>query len=490
MMRTLARAVGALVLCSLALPAGGRDYLAPVRKFADVLLENGRDTYGPRKTALWCGVIDVDELAVPRATDKVPATPGVRAGDRAVGGCNLYHDGVTLRTFAALSRVTGDARYDAAAREYVRDYLALCRGPQTGLIAWGEHLYYDVHIDAVDEKRASHELIEWTAPWELLWEVDAKATAGAIAGIQYHFRGADPAAAGWLFNRHATWAKAEYQKAGQPWIKHTGLYAHAFAVLYAKTGEEKWLRWAEGAGSLYWEHRNPKTDLAEGCLGDPRPESRHATLEGTSELCYWNLKAHHAARAAAAPRDTVLRERALTMLKAVAKHTWDDGTKSYRESVNTDGTPVAGAKAGASNPWVFAYGSGGSGLLRFGRIAAYVAATEKDAQCLEMARRAHAAVAAFPVPEKFTPEEIGFAIALSLDVYDLTNEPACLEQAKRYADLALDKLVAPSGLFRRLPGDRYYEAKLGAGDLAAALLRLHLRVNPEAKDVGAHDWSF
>jgi hypothetical protein len=49
------------------------EYLAIVRSFADTLLSKGRDVYGPRKTALWLSVINVEDFSVPRSAKEVPA---------------------------------------------------------------------------------------------------------------------------------------------------------------------------------------------------------------------------------------------------------------------------------------------------------------------------------------------------------------------------------------------------------------------------------
>jgi hypothetical protein len=330
----------------------------------------------------------------------------------------------------------------------------------------------------VAAERTNHELLEWTAPWELLWAVNPECTKREILGLQYHFHSADPSKDEWLFNRHATWATADYQKGGQPWIKHSGLYCHAYAFLAAKT-DGSTLKQAQGIGALYWNHRNPATGLMEGCLTDPRPTSRQATLSGTAQLAYYLLKAYQCR-----PEQAEWRERALTMLKTMDRYSYDAKKKAFADHLNADGTAVPEE----NNPWVFAYSSG-SGLLRFGRVAAYAARTMKDKECLEIARRSAEAMRAFPIPEKFTPEEIGFALNLSLDLYDLTQDASHLTDARRYADAAVEKLMF-NGLVRRLPGDHFYEAKLGAGDLLAGLLRLHLRLHPELKDPGVYDWSF
>jgi hypothetical protein len=461
------------------------NYLSYVEKFADTLLSKGLDNYGPKKTPMWAAVIDTQTLTVPEKD--VPTPPGVRPGDRAVGGSNLYHDVVTLQTFRVLSAVTGNPRYENAARDYLKAYLENAQSPQTGLLAWGEHTYYDLFTDkgtvAPEYQNKSygdrwHELIAWTAPWEQLWAIDPEWTKRAIAGIRYHFHSPDTTT--FLFNRHAYWDQARYQKpeGSQPWIKHTGLYTHAFLFLYARTKDPEWLRWARGTGSLYWDHRNPKTDLTLGCIGDPRPSTQDASLGGTASLSYWLLKAYQAY-----PQEKALRDRALTLIKAYDRHGYDKKRDGYYASLRLDGTP-----AGDLTPtWASGYGEGS--LTKFGRMAAYIARVEKDADCLLMARRVARCARRDPLPPNYVVESIAYALGLSLDLYDLTGEKAYLTDAKRYADLAVDKFWS-NGLFTRQTGDRYYEAKLGTGDLVAGLLRLHLRLHPEIKDPGVYDWSF
>lgn len=456
-------------------------YLEAVRVFADTLIEHGTDTVGPRRTALFASVIDSRDFSIPTSPKKVKGTPGVRESDRAVGGCNAQLDTPTLRTMLALSEVTSQTRYAQAVRAYLGDFLKLTPSPQTGLLGWGEHLYYDFTKDAVAATQFDHEYLEWTPPLDLLWAVDPEAVKKEVAGLRYHFFAETPADGGWLYNRHATWDSATYQKAekGQPWMKHSGLYAFAYGFVAGKTGDAEARRRALGVGSVYYNARNKETGLAEGCLNDKRDLSRLATLGGTAMMAYWQVKAVQA-DAQLAP----LREQALAMLHAYAERAWDEKTGSYHELMTTAGQP---ADEKAVSPWSFAYNNG-SDLMRFGRVAAYIARTERDEASALMARRAWAALKRVPMPKKYTPEEAGFAIHLALDLYDQEHDAACLEAARAYAGKALTALVR-HGLICRLPGDPYYESKVGPGDLASALLRLHLRVAGKADPAGT-DWSF
>ncbi|HVX87174.1 MAG TPA: hypothetical protein VH253_20485 [Phycisphaerae bacterium] len=470
----------------------GEEYLAVVRHFADTLLDKGRDHYGPKQTALWCGVINVEDYSVPESAKEVPATPGVREKDRSVGGCNLYQDVSAIHAFRALSKVVGDERYAQATRDYMRDYIKVAQSPVTGQLAWGEHAYYDVFKDKVAGP-AIHELLEWTPPWELMWEVNPEGTSREITALKYHFCAEDPGSAGWMFNRHADLGKIMYQPAdfttrtrSMPWIKHSGLYACSYAFLASKASSADLTYREKGIGELYWNHRDPKTDLVQSCLNTPQTveNGQYSDLQN-SMLCYYLLKT-----ARMDPANGAAREHALAMLKALDHYHWDPAKNIYRYWVRTDGTPVATAetaKEEAANPWTFSYGEGM--IPRYGRIMAYAARTEKDDTCRAAAIRVAGLLKAAELPASFTPEEIGFGIQLNLDLYELTAERGYLEEADRLGKIAVEKLYA-NGLIRRGPGEKFYEAKVGPGDLAAGLLRLSLRLEGKPDPEGIYDWSF
>ncbi|MEM8970411.1 MAG: hypothetical protein AAGE93_28610, partial [Bacteroidota bacterium] len=209
------------------------DYLHYVKTHCDNLIEHGRDNYGSVSNNLIASVIDTRDMSVPKAN--VPPTEGTRAHDRAVGGSNFYHDVETIKLFLALSELTGEGQYQTVVESYARDFLKYCQNPATGLLAWGEHLYYNFYADSVmvgdlENPRDDiyHEFLAETPPWEFLWDIDTAAVRKAISGVRYHFR--SPTTQTFLFNRHARWQKvdkhdyrglAQYQDGGQPWIKHS-----------------------------------------------------------------------------------------------------------------------------------------------------------------------------------------------------------------------------------------------------------------------------
>ncbi len=467
------------------------DYLPYVRQHCDNLIRHGQDRYGPEKTAMLASVIDTRDLSVPRTG--VPPTSGTRAHDRAVGGSNFYHDVETIRLFRALSAFTGDQKHAEAASAYARDFLKHCPNPATGLLAWGEHLYYNFYTDSVmvgdlmhPREDNYHEFLAETPPWPLLWDEDSAVTARAVAGVRYHFR--SPTTQTFLFNRHAEWHPvdkqeyrelAQYQDGGQPWIKHSGLQCYSFTFLYAQTQQPEWRRWVEGTASLYWNYRDPKTNLTVSCLDDPRENARHASLNQTGLLSYYLLKSWQLH-----PAFGHFRERAEAMLKAVEKFSWNEKQKGYYLRLQLDGSPLGDALVPVVNT-----GYGGSDILEFGRIACYFYQATGDPTYQTMVRRAADMLLATRWPDDFVINSLAGALQFSLDAYEVLADERLLRAAHSYATIGIDKLWSGK-LFVRQPGDPYYEAKLGTNALVAGLFRLHLLENNRADEASLSRWSF
>ena len=183
-------------------PVADENYLFYVRKFADTLLERSTDRYGSKQLPMWAGLIDTRDYSVPKGTaEEAERTKG---GDgyfdvfdrRAVGGANIYHDFETLKTFEILSSLTGDPKYAKSANDYISAFLHNTQSEHTGLLGWGEHMYYDFYKDEVtvggmDDEHPdfTHELLPKKPIWEKLWKVSPERTTRAIQGLRYHFDG-------------------------------------------------------------------------------------------------------------------------------------------------------------------------------------------------------------------------------------------------------------------------------------------------------------
>lgn len=466
-----------------------RDYLHYVQTHCDNLIAHGKDHYGSQQNDLLASVIDSRDMSVPRAG--VPATEGTRDHDRAVGGSNFYHDVETIRLFEALSEFSGDSKYREAAQAYAEDFLKNTQNPYTGLLGWGEHLYYNFYADTVmagdlenPDDGIYHEFLAETPPWPYLWELDTSAVSKAIAGVRYHFR--SPVTQSFLFNRHAYWDKvggreyrglAQYQDGGQPWIKHSGLQCYSFTFLYAKTGDPLWKRWAQGTADLYWRYRHPETNLTVSCIDDPRPNALYASVNAMSKLSYYLLKAWQLQ-----PELSHFRERAETMMKSVEKYSWDAEREGYYNLLRLDGTVYDDKLI----PVIFT-GYGSSDIIAFGRYAAYFYQVTDDPAYRAMVEKVAEMALRTDWPDDFVVNSIASALQFSLDAYQILEDERLLQAAHTYASIGIDKLWSGK-LFVRQPGDPYYEAKMSTNAFVAGLLRLHMIENNETDTTGILHW--
>src|SRR5437867_1308348 len=132
-------------------PVPNSPYLAVIYRFADAMLESGRDNYGPQKSGLFLSALDRN--ARTPLTNQPPAPAGIRAGDRVGGrsgpliGANPQHDENLLRVLYTLSELSGKPNYLDAANLELKWFLEHTASPQTQLLPWGEHMSWDTLRD-------------------------------------------------------------------------------------------------------------------------------------------------------------------------------------------------------------------------------------------------------------------------------------------------------------------------------------------------------
>ncbi|MFH1883856.1 MAG: pectate lyase, partial [Planctomycetota bacterium] len=102
-------------------------YLDAVRKFADMVLKHGRDTYGPKHTPLF-----VDGLNIHTHEPVKWIAPN---GDKWILS-NLASQQNLFRTLDGLTKITGAPKYRQAAMEAIKYAFENLRSPN-GLLYWG-----------------------------------------------------------------------------------------------------------------------------------------------------------------------------------------------------------------------------------------------------------------------------------------------------------------------------------------------------------------
>jgi len=295
-------------------PDKAAPYLAAVRRFADLALEKGRDTYG-KPTPLFVDGIQLETLE---------PTKWKWADGKEWVLCNLSSQQGWLRTLDGLTGLTGEQKYKQAATDALRyafDHLRYGTENNGGLLAWGGHLAYNATDDVITGQPNGtgriHELKSFFPHYQLMWQVDLKATTQIIEnawnGHVLNWSNLD-------FNRHGSPNKLgklwdnEYQ-GGEVFFWGKGLTFHnagsdfyyAAANLAKLSGNPRPLAWAKRLSHRYVETRDRKTGLEgyqfsqdkeawcddEGKIrgdravyqfGDDFPD--HQVVEGTLFPCY------------------------------------------------------------------------------------------------------------------------------------------------------------------------------------------------------------
>jgi uncharacterized protein YyaL (SSP411 family) len=495
----LALAAGSpLVAAGTRLAAGAQAprgrYLGAAREFLDTLITKGTDRFGRTPTPLFCLSLDPETYAPPRPPVKIDRQYAISFEylyrdfgyywKSHLHSSNLIYDQGTIRALYALSEAAGDAKYAGAADACLDFFLDNMVSEQTGIFGWGEHIFYNVFLDYIiggaftvrNSRNFSynHELDRWTTIYDVFWQKDPAKTLTEIESI-YEYKVHDPKT--FLFNRHSDYYSGRRTSDTLTFVKHSGLFVHAFSLAYSKTGEKKYLDWARGMADLFWNIRDPRTNLVRNCI---QREEENASPDGMAQLVLFLLRAYQW------HPEALYLERALAYLEAYERYFLaEDGR--FRDQVQTDGTDQ---KPGQYAPlW--------PGPVRIAKSAALAASLSGDPQPLKLARtiveHLSPGMRSDTVVERsLVSDEIEFlscALSTTIDLYEITADRKYLEKAEALAGDAigrfLDRGLLVSSLQLDPEGDKsahtqVYDARTGAGWLALNLIRLQRDLNRTA----------
>jgi hypothetical protein len=134
------------------------DYLGIVKKYADAMIQDGRDTYGKVHSPLFASALDRKTMKI----GSLPRIPKVRLSDRSLGGANPQTEYGLYALLYQLTKLTGDKRYAMEADRALKYFFTYCQSPKTGLMAWGEHIYWDFKLETMAGRNSWHEICgEW-----------------------------------------------------------------------------------------------------------------------------------------------------------------------------------------------------------------------------------------------------------------------------------------------------------------------------------------
>ena len=456
------------------------------------LMQHGLDVYGPRKTPLWLASIDIR-----KGGQFEPAPEKSRRTYRTIHaprGSTLYWDQPLVAFAVWLSGRTGEPSYGEAARAYARQMFDCCMDEHTGMLEWGNHLYYDVFEDrAANIFEPYHEIRPLTPAWRLLWSADPQATERALrAAAEGHVRDWDTG----LFNRHALTGEDQTKaEAGDPmpFLAAGASLVESLAWLSTQQVDDTAeLRERALAVARYsFEKRDPRTGLLPTQPYVQRWDSKVATTEtglwAGALLRSWRLTGEEEFRGMA--RDAVT---------AYLETGWDAQAKRYYGMLRLeDGAPESERTTEwqpslHSDVWEPLFPSHDY-PMPFAEACLTLWETEGDERFARCARRwieqieaqmppryPKGVITATQVQRGAFAEQYGRVIHFLLRASEVFEQPAARALAEEVAADAIATLwVEDAGMFRTHPGEDRTDAVDGLGFLFAALAYLETGAEPD-----------
>jgi hypothetical protein len=424
-----------------AAPIPSADFLAVVRRYADAMIEHGRDVYGPQRSGLLLSALDRGTLAPLKVR---PAPPGgIRRGDRPgrpwveMNGANPMLDQNLLRIFYTLSELTGDSRYAKVADEELIWFFNHTMSPKTSLLPWGEHLSWDVMLD-VPISGGDEMMHEFARPW-MLWDrcfaLAPEASARFALGLWEH-QIANHKTGG--FDRHAPYSE-HGPVDGKDFARHGAFYIGTWCYAWKYTTNEVFLRAIE-------------TILA-------RFERKRVQKDGSLAATLGPLDLEIAARMlpeALARRLREFADKEDELILADLEKQFAGGTNAY--------IPLK---------WQAGYSAGTLASSAMFCLARYDQ-TGKSAYREVLIKIADQYLGSEPEEDVDAwPMSFGHAISMQIAAHRFTKKPIYLEQARKFARMAVEIFWQDNPLPRASKQTGHYETITGADSLALALLEVH-----------------
>lgn len=418
--------------------ASSNDFLGVVRRYADAMIEHGRDTYGPQKSGLLLSALDRTTLAPLKVR---PAPPGgIRRGDRPgrawveMNGANPMLDQNLLRILYTLTEITGETRYAKTADEELTWFFNNTMSPKTSLLPWGEHLSWDV-IHDIPISGGDEMMHEFARPW-MLWDrcfaLAPEASRKFALGLWEH-QIANHKTGG--FDRHAPYFE-HGPVDGKDFARHGAFYIGTWCYAWNYTKDETYLRAIEAILARFERKRVQKDGSFAATLGPLDLEIAAAMVP--------DPLAKRLREFAAKEDELILADLAKQLTGTNPPPRWQNGYSA--------GTLASSA--------MFCLGRYEQAKKREYRdLLILIADQYKDSR-----------------PEEDVdawPQSFAHVISAQVAAHRLTKSEAYLKQAQQLARMSVDIFWQDNPLPRASKQTGHYEALTGADSLALALLQVH-----------------
>ena len=445
-------------------------FINVVYRYADAMLQNGRDTYGPQKSGLFLSAFDRETLAP--LTIQPPAPAGIRQENRPgpadgplVGG-NPQLDQNLLRLLYFLKEMSGQERYAQAADDELKWFLKNTQSPETGLLPWGEHLCWNVMSDEVACGLAEP-LHEFARPW-MLWgrcfELAPEESKRFALGLwNSHIADHNSGA----FNPHADFYKGPAETSPES-PRQAGFYIRTWAEAYAHTKDNTFLK---AIGVLLTRLDAKCTSKTEQTKPEDTPQNACDILslaidcDGAARKVPPHTSGGHRTRLA---RFAESQDEIFCSLPHELASKRGFVTRCVPAAVKTDDlyTPL----------WDPKYGGNTTARVAMMCVSRYENTGNVKYRDLIIAA-ADAYMDSLPDDDiDAWPMTFGQAVSLELAAFRATARREYYTRAFKLGEIAVEKFFANTPLPRASLKTNHYESTTGADTLVLALAELHLTV--------------
>jgi hypothetical protein len=434
-------------------PVPKSPFIPVIYRYADAMLEHGRDNIGPQKTGLFFSALDRTTLEP--LTVRPPAPRGVRELERAgssggaLTGANAQHDENLLRLLYMLTELSTKTKYREAADAELKWFLAKIGSEENDLWPWGRSASWDlVKDEPIVRDNSARTSYAFFRPW-MLWDrcfelAREPSKKCALAAWQQ------------ISGRMTAAARRIEEGAGPNVDLHdinprqTGFLIRTWAVAYAQTKDAQFLAMIKVLVESLEEKRAAQTGLL----------ARDDTFASRASILSLAVDCDGASHRLPEPLASQLRTLAAREDDAFC-------ARAPAFPVSKDSAPPL---------WLAPENAATS--ARIGMLCVSRYENTGRVAYLELL---HAAAQAYLHSMPGEDDEVwagtlGQAISLQLAAWRSTADPVYFNRAREFGEFALQKFFDSGPLPRASLKSEQYESVTGVDTLALALVELHLEI--------------
>lgn len=465
-----------------------QDFLQIVKAYADAMVAEGRDHYGTTHSPLFASTLNRQTMNIGSVKD-YEEIEGVRKNDRSIKGANSLRDIGLYNILYMLSDITHNEMYAMEADNSIQYFFSHCQSPATGLMAWGEHLYWDFEKEACGYGKINqdyHECGVWPF-WDKSYELAPEACWKFAIG-EWDHQIADKRTG--HFSRHARWSQ-HGPFSGFEFPRYAGQMIERWADAYTRNENLKQSRKDELLEAIQVIFRRMQENLKLAKSGylpagstDKGDHNKVVWLKSNLELarCLEKAIPLFDAELAEEMRKFALKQD-MDFLNAPHKIDSADGGFAVTLDAETGIPRVRSMNKPYTSSWGSGYGYGphtnvaNTCFQRYQKLKPEYPELSVKYKKLMLSAAEKYLLSKPDTSQLIKPDVFASAIELMLNSYELTDDPRFLNRAIYFGQLGIKLFVDDeSPLPKATNQHKHYETITGGPGFMNELLRIHLMI--------------